>query len=356
MKYSLPLAAIPPLVAASDSLPENFKQGARWQVEILSPLQISNTTQKLIPDADIWDIDLWHVKKNPDIITQLHRLEKTVICYMNLGAVQPEDCDFTDWYKPGSAEDKWNGPWYYDANFDPNSTHNEDNRYCERYVNFTDTAVLDLMKGRLKTARDLGCDGVDPDNIDIAGITWGDNVEAPSPDKVADALEALAEHAHNMISTRGHRFLIGQKNGADLPARLAKTLDFAVLERCLEEGLCDKFGGYLAAGKPVIDIEYPASLQDETDETNKCNLNRKNDCDKGDEKCPCRDISGESFKKMDRVIKLDFTDYGLNGCTQYCDSGVVVTPTDTKTRNVCDDDFGGKCSEDPKRVENGCCK
>ncbi|EGX88093.1 endo alpha-1,4 polygalactosaminidase [Cordyceps militaris CM01] len=337
MKYSATLAALVPLAAAVGKVPDKFKPGARWQVEIQNPLIVpSSSTQKLVPDADIWDIDLWHADANRSIIPALHAHDKIVICYLNLGAVQPDECDFnTSWYKDGGKDNKWTGPWYYDANYDPDSPDNEGNRYCERYVDFTDTPIRDLMKARLKTARDLGCDGVDPDNIDISSITWGSGATPPTRKQVSAALVDLAAYAHSMTSTRGFQFLIGQKNGAEYAADLVGHYDFAVLERCLEAGFCGNFTGYLAAGKPVLAIEYPASLEDAGDGTSGCNMTRESRCESGDADCPCRDIGGEPFARMDRVLKLDFDDFGLNGCTQYCDSRVVVTPTDTDNKGVC---------------------
>ena len=85
---------------------------------------------------------------------------KTVICYFNFGAVQPSDCDFDKWYTPSnSATNLWTGPWYGEVS--------GNDCYCERYVDFKSDKVLNLLKARIKLAADSGCDGVDPDNIDI---------------------------------------------------------------------------------------------------------------------------------------------------------------------------------------------
>jgi hypothetical protein len=53
--------------------------------------------------------------------------------------------------------------------------------------------------------------------------------------------------------------LVGQKNAPEIASELASTLDFAVLEECLEQGFCAEFQPYIAAGKPVFQIEYPGS-------------------------------------------------------------------------------------------------
>lgn len=253
----------------------------------------------------------------------------------------------------------WNGPWYYEANLPPS----EGNLYCERYVDFTKPNIRELMKKRLKTARDAGCDGVDPDNIDIAGIKWNSGYKGPTRHEVELALLDLAAFAQGMNSTyyTNYRFMIGQKNAGDMAKALSSVFDFAVLERALvkEDGtpndLYKSFKDYLAADKPVIDIEYPASLQNPSDETNYCKTTRQN-CKPTDRSCSCWDVDDQVLKKMDRVQKLDYNEYGLNGCTQYCGAGEKVVITPTVPKDDCIDKFDGKCKEDEKRVRFRCCE
>ncbi|KAJ6780070.1 hypothetical protein PWT90_00999 [Aphanocladium album] len=233
---------------------------------------------------------MWHANNSRHIVEGLHDLGKTVICYMNLGAVQPEDCDFKTWY----TSNKWMGPWYYDANFNKNASkeENDANLYCERYVDFTDPTIRNLMKERMKIARDAGCDGVDPDNIDISGIKWGNGRNPPSPKSVFEALTDLAAYAHSMTSTyKGYKFMIGQKNAPEMAKDLAAKFDFAVLERGLEKNFAQEFFPYFNLKKPVIDIEYPADLLNDDDKNQPCNLQRDSSCAVGDTKCLCRGLN-----------------------------------------------------------------
>lgn len=65
---ALNLAAV-----AFAALPATWKVGAKWQLEIQDPVKISaDLTKKLQPDADVWDIDLWHASKNKTIAKSLH--------------------------------------------------------------------------------------------------------------------------------------------------------------------------------------------------------------------------------------------------------------------------------------------
>ncbi|KAJ3498648.1 hypothetical protein NLG97_g972 [Lecanicillium saksenae] len=319
---------------------------SKWQVEIQEPIQVPPAGQKLVPDADIWDIDLWHAYNNSEIIPALHDREKTVICYFNLGAVQPDDCDFQEWYDAK----QWNGPWYSAAN-----GGDKNDRYCEKYENFTSSTIFDRMKTRLDKAAKIGCDGVDPDNIDLSTINWGNGKEV-TDDAIVEALKQFAAYAHSLTTTNGNPLMFGQKNGPRLAKDLWQHLDFAVLESCHKSpSFCSSFQPYLDANKPVIDIEYPKNLRNPKDKKNYCNLSRTNSGDDNDPICP--KISGTPLANMSRIIKLDFNDYGLNGCTQYCDrdSKVVITPTDDSGDNICAYDFKSECKTNKELKDNCCC-
>lgn len=71
-----------------------------------------------------------------------------MICYFNGGAVQDWDTDKDEF--PAAAVGKSLNPPYKD----------------EQYLNIKNTEVVGLMKKRLDHAAAIGCDGVDPDNID----------------------------------------------------------------------------------------------------------------------------------------------------------------------------------------------
>lgn len=265
-----------------------------------------------------------------------------------MGAVQPDDCDFTDWYPK-----LWNGPWYYDANFDPEHP-NEDNRYCERYENFTDDSILKRMQTRLDKAAKIGCDGVDPDNIDISDFTWG-NGEEIDEKVLAASLEKFIDYAHSLNTTRHLPLMIGQKNARNMTKYLKDKFDFAVLEDCAKNGWCHEYAPYLTDGKPVIAIEYPGSLQNAQDEKYGCNLNGY---DPSKDPEVCAPISDPPvMEKLSRVLKLNFDEFGLNGCTQYCDSGAILTPTN-EDGTVCLHKFVEECKKDDafgKELKKNCC-
>lgn len=205
------------------------------------------------------------------------------------------------------------------------------------------------MKGRINKAAAAGCDGVDPDNIDIWQVNWDNDGEVQKA-AVVDALKELAEHAHNITTKLKNKLMIGQKNAPTIASQLEPVFDFAVLENCQRnKPFCGNFSDYLRAGKPVVDIEYPGSLQDKNGKENKCN---RNGISGDDRKLVCSTLTG-SLVNMTRVLKLNHDEFGLNGCTQYCDSGVVVTPTNSSEDAICPYEFKN-CDETLKK--NKCCE
>lgn len=49
-----------------------WKPGATWQFAIQDPVSVPARGIPLKPDADVWDIDLWHLSKNKTIAEELH--------------------------------------------------------------------------------------------------------------------------------------------------------------------------------------------------------------------------------------------------------------------------------------------
>ncbi|KAK1639041.1 endo alpha-1,4 polygalactosaminidase precursor [Colletotrichum phormii] len=220
-----------------------WKPGASFQIVLHHPV-LAETTADIVPaNADVWDIDLQHAVDYPNIIPTLKSAGKIIMCYFNGGALQD---------------------WDEDLDAFPSA----------RYLNIKDARVVTLMKARLEHAASIGCDAVDPDNIDA----WAEDGEADptgfnlQPSDYATYISTLAAHAHALDTTAGagRKLLLGQKNAPTIAPQLASIADFAVLETCLGtrtsdevEPFCADFQPYIAAGKPVFQIEYPTSVRDD---------------------------------------------------------------------------------------------
>ncbi|KAK5655872.1 hypothetical protein OQA88_5411 [Cercophora sp. LCS_1] len=316
-------------------VPPGFTPGVKWQIDIQHAL---DTSAPLVPtDAPVWDLDLYFISRNPGTIDYLRRQNPDVfiICYFNAGAVQESDCDW---------DEVWQKPPYIGLLGNPLGDFPD-----ERWVNIKNQTGRDLIKKRITVANELGCDGVDPDNID--GYLVDEDDELPAQNKTGwnlseqDELtfvKELAAHAHNLTTRRGFTMLIGQKNAAPLAEQLVGDLDFAVLEDCKglnedpedDPNFCQEFQRYVNANppKPVFSIEYPPTLGNPA--TGACNASGANQQNYTASCTPRPETQGFST-----VLKIQGDQGELNGCTQYCDGfgrGVVVTVEDArKDENNC---------------------
>ncbi|EXF83179.1 histone deacetylase [Colletotrichum fioriniae PJ7] len=232
-----------------------WKPGVSFQIVLHHPILAGSTADIVPANADVWDIDLQHAVDYPNIIPTLKSAGKIVMCYFNGGALQDWDEDLDSF--PSDVIGSPLNPPYTD----------------ERYLNIKDARVVTLMKARLERAASIGCDAVDPDNIDA----WAEDGDDPTgfnlqPADYATYISALAAHAHTLDTTAGsgRKLLLGQKNAPTIAPQLASVADFAVLETCLGtrtsdevEPFCADFQPYIAAGKPVFQIEYPTSVRDD---------------------------------------------------------------------------------------------
>ncbi|KAK2059831.1 endo alpha-1,4 polygalactosaminidase precursor [Colletotrichum caudatum] len=232
-----------------------WKPGVTFQIVLHHPIKAESVADVVPAEAAVWDIDLQHAVDHDNIIPTLKSAGKIVICYFNGGAVQDWDQDLDAF--PADVIGSPLNPPYTD----------------ERYLDIRDTRVVDLMKRRLERAADIGCDGVDPDNIDA----WAENGDDPTgfglaPSDYAAYIISLAAHAQTLTTTSSRPLLLGQKNAPAIASDLSSVVDFAVLETCLGtrtsdevEPFCEEFRPYVEAGKPVFQIEYPTSVRDDAE-------------------------------------------------------------------------------------------
>lgn len=130
-----------------------FTVGATWQIVLRSQLKIPPSKTMQPNSVNVWDIDLFENTKNgtdPSTIKYLKGLTSNtkVICYFSAGSYEVWR---TDWPKGfdndnyGSPLDGWPG---------------------EYWLNINNTDVQEVMFKRIRLAAEMGCDAVDPDNVD----------------------------------------------------------------------------------------------------------------------------------------------------------------------------------------------
>lgn len=197
------------------------KVGASWQIQLLKPIDGSTL------DADVYDIDLFD--NEAETISDLHEEGRKVICYFSAGSYEDwrEDEDEFKESDMGSPLDGWPG---------------------ERWLDVSSNNVRDIMRSRLEMAKDKGCDGVDPDNVD--GYDNENGIGLTKADAV-NYVKFLAEEAHKLTMS------IGLKNAGAIIPQVIDQMQWSVNEQCVQYNECDDYSAFIRAGKPVFHLEYP---------------------------------------------------------------------------------------------------
>ncbi len=201
------------------------KPGTSWQWQLSGKLNTSY-------DVDLYDIDLFETSK--EVIEKLHRDGRKVICYFNAGAYEPYRPDAGRFPKlalgkkmEGWEEERWLDIAHYES-------------------------FADIMRARLDLAKEKGCDGVEPDNIDGYTNETGFSL---TPEDQTRYNRWLAREAHK----RG--LAIALKNDLDQVLQLVDDFDFALNEQCFEYDECEKLLPFIRKGKAVLGVEYELNLE-----------------------------------------------------------------------------------------------
>ncbi len=116
-----------------------------WQIVLLNPISVAADATETDPDVEVFDIDLF--TNSQDTINKLHSLGKKVICYFSAGSYEPGRPDSPQFKSAdlGKGLDGWPG---------------------EKWLQLNSVNVRNIMAARIKLASGMGCDAIDPDNID----------------------------------------------------------------------------------------------------------------------------------------------------------------------------------------------
>lgn len=140
-----PTTTASPLPTPSGTLRWTPRVNDTWQIVLQSGIQLDSSASSVTPNVSVYDIDLFDNSK--DTIDALHALGKKVICYFSGGSYEsnrPDSKEFEEGDK-GKTLDGW-----------PD----------EKWLKLGSENVRKIMKGRVELAKEKGCDGVDPDNVD----------------------------------------------------------------------------------------------------------------------------------------------------------------------------------------------
>ncbi|CAK3816503.1 Endo alpha-1,4 polygalactosaminidase [Vibrio crassostreae] len=174
----------------------------------------------------LYDVDLFDTRNTT--IQNLQQSGIKVVCYFSAGSYE-DYRDDRELFLPntlGNTLDGWDN---------------------ERWLDIRSANVHSIMKKRLDIAKNKGCDGVEPDNMD--GYTNNSGFNLTSQDQLAYN-RFIANEAHK----RG--LAVGLKNDLDQISELVEYFDFAVNEQCFEYNECDSLLPFINQGKPVLTAEY----------------------------------------------------------------------------------------------------
>ena len=228
-----PSPSVQATVAAETAAVKVYLTADRWQPKVGESFAIQYTgTIDMSRNVKVYNLD-WE-NTSAAQVQQLKARGVHVVCYLSAGSSEDWRSDHAGFPAgvKGQGLDGWPGEQWLD-------------------IRQTGT-LLPIMAARMDVCREKGFDAIDPDNTD--GWSQQTGFTISKADQVAYQ-RALADAAH----ARG--MAIGLKNDVEQLPQMAGIVDFAVNEQCGEMGECDGYADFLAAGKPVYNIEYTAGCR-----------------------------------------------------------------------------------------------
>lgn len=233
--------------------------GSTWDYHLESELNEIND------EVDIYDLDLFD--NSIDIIQELHKSKRRVICYFSAGSYENWRNDSLEFEESdlGDPLDGWEG---------------------ERWVNISSSNVRRIMRNRINLASSKGCDAIDPDNVD--GYSNKNGLGLTKNDSI-NFINYLSEIAHNL------NISIGLKNANDIVDDVVNIVEFSVQEQCVYYQECDNFRLFIENDKAVFHVEYPKG--DKVDNNKNVSLSVYDKY--------CNDKSASRFSSILKNMNLD---------------------------------------------------
>lgn len=234
MKF-LAVVIIIPLVSGVYRPPQAGK--FQWQLQVDSHHHFDYSHA-----ADVYDTDLWAITTQD--IRNIHHKGAKVICYFSAGSYDPNRDDagsFDQHHDVGHTMEHWSQ---------------------EKWINIKSSNVKRIMGKRMDLAKSKGCDGIEPDNVDVYS-NHNTGFHFTASDQLAYN-KWLATEAHS------RQLSIALKNDVDQISQLHSYFDFAINEECHEYNECSKYQPFLSEGKAVFNIEYVSNHKVTSSDTRKC--------------------------------------------------------------------------------------
>lgn len=205
--------------------------GSTFQIQLASPI---TSTNNLPSNIAIYETDLYDTPAST--IAGLHAAGKKVICYFSAGTAEDWRTDYSQFTSSdiGAALGDWAGEYWLDTR---------------------STNVRNIMAARIALAQSKGCDGVDPDNMDVYSYT---------DSGITGLTEATSINYMQFLATTAHNagLAIGLKNAGEILTQVVPFTDWSISESCVQYNECNIYQPYVAAGKPAFNIQYPFGTSD----------------------------------------------------------------------------------------------
>jgi hypothetical protein len=194
-------------------------------------------------DVQMYDVDLFDTSASQ--VDAINGGSRFAICYLDAGTYEK---------------------WRPDAGAFPSSVLGRGNGWPgERWLDIRRLSILKpIMQARLDQCAVKGFDGVEFDNVD--GYQNSTGFPLTARDQLAYNTW-LANQAH----FRGLSAAL--KNDLDQVKALLPYFDFALDEQCFQYSECGKLLPFIAAGKPVFEVEYTLAASKFCPKANAVNFN-----------------------------------------------------------------------------------
>jgi hypothetical protein len=215
-------------VGAQGGAPLQSAAASRWAPAQRTTWQwqLSGTLDQTV-QAAMYDVDLFDTPAST--VAALHGQGRRATCYVDAGSYEPGRPDSGDFPAAvlGAGVEGWPGEQWLDI----------------RQID----ALAPIMRKRFDLCKSKGFDAVEADNVDGYSNASGFPLSADDQLRYNRFLAAEA-HARGLS--------IALKNDFDQVAQLQPDFDFAISEQCYEYDECDALKPFVAAGKPVFEVEY----------------------------------------------------------------------------------------------------
>lgn len=222
--------------------------------------------------AQVFDFDMFYITH--DMVQLIHSLNRTLMCYIDT-AYEPFRNDSYKFTKAvlGKEMEGWPG---------------------QHWVDIQSPVVRQIMADRLQMAVELGCDGIEWDDVDAYS---NDNGLHLGPNDQLNFNLYLSKITHDAGLS------VGLKNDLDQIETLSPYFDWALNEQCLQFKECDTLSPFTSQNKAVFGAEYKGAASDICPQLNSMqlsfirtddNVNGKNDilcCEYSSPKCPVIPLS-----------------------------------------------------------------